>query len=226
MPAPLKILIADDSQVIRNLLNCYFTKRGHQVSLAEDGEAALVALRAQRYDVALVDFHLPKIDGLKVVSSIKSESGDHHRPPRFVALTGDVKGLLAHSENRKTFDLAIAKPIDVVQLCNVIESLQEFVAGQDEVGQTPVVSADALSRDNDRRAHRRATIDRGTATITLTDGSSFGCKVLNLSLGGAAVEVEVRPPLGERVMLGHTEARIVRHTESGLGLEFIQNPCP
>ena len=107
-----------------------------------------------------------------------------------------------------------------------LKSLQEVIVSQnEETGQTPVLSADVLSLDKDRRIHRRATIDRGTATITLTDGSSYGCKVLNLSLGGAAVEVEVRPPLGERVMLGHTEARIVRHTDSGLGLEFIRSRC-
>jgi LmbE family N-acetylglucosaminyl deacetylase len=35
------------------------------------------------------------------------------RLPHFVALTADVKGLLAHPDNRGTFDLAIAKPIDV-----------------------------------------------------------------------------------------------------------------
>jgi CheY-like chemotaxis protein len=222
MPSPLKILIAEDSRVIRNLLYRFFTKRGHQVDLAEDGEAALLALRADGYDVALLDFHLPKVDGLRVVASIKSENRSA-RLPYFVALTADVKGLFAHPENRQTFDLAIAKPIDVVQLCQVIESLQEFVGCQnEEMHQTPVISADALSRDKEQRAYRRATIGSGTTAITLTDGSSYGCKVLNLSLGGAAVEVEVRPPIGEQVMLGHTEARIVRHTENGLALEFTR----
>ena len=58
--------------------------------------------------------------------------------------------------------------------------------------------------------------------MTIESGSAFDCKVLDLSLGGAAVEVEVRPPIGAQVLLGRTEGRIVRHTEKGLAIEFIR----
>ena len=63
-------------------------------------------------------------------------------------------------------------------------------------------------------------LSTGVARLTVESGSSFGCKVLNLSLGGAAVEVEVRPPIGQKVSLGRTEGRVVRHTRNGLAIEF------
>ena len=56
--------------------------------------------------------------------------------------------------------------------------------------------------------------------MTVDNGSSFDCKVLDLSVGGAAVEVDARLPIGQKVTLGRTEGRVVRHIPSGLAIEF------
>ena len=173
-------------------------------------------LRAYQFDVALLDFHLPKIDGVQVASTLISERKNSELP-YFVALTSDVKGLLARADDRNVFDLALAKPIDLVRLCEVIESLQAVASRKR--GHEYQVADDGAN--DERRTFRRTTVDEGLARLTVESGSSFGCKVLNLSLGGAAVEVEVRPPIGQKVVLGRTEGRVVRHTETGLAIEFI-----
>src|SRR5690242_19176090 len=116
---PLKVLVAEDSRVIRSLLDRALSKRGYNVVAVEDGEAALWQLRNYQFDVALLDFHLPKMDGLQVASTLISEHKSTQLP-YFVALTSDVKGLLSRPD---VFDLALAKPIDLVRLCEVIESL-------------------------------------------------------------------------------------------------------
>jgi CheY-like chemotaxis protein len=208
----LKALVAEDSRVIRNLLDRALSKRGYYVVAVEDGEAALGQLRVHQFDVALLDFHLPKIDGLQVASTLISE-GKSTELPYFVALTSDVKGLLSRSDERNVFDLALAKPIDLVRLCEVIESLP-FMNRRRRDGELQV------SGDDERRTSRRTPVDRGVTRMTVDNGSSFYCKVLDLSVGGAAVEVDARLPIGQRVMLGRTEGRVVRHTPSGLAIEF------
>ena len=192
------------------------SKRGHNVVAVEDGETALWQLKSYEFDVALLDFHLPKIDGVQVASTLISERKTSELP-YFVALTSDVNGLLARADDRNVFDLALAKPIDLVRLCELIESLQA-VASRKRSHERQV-SDDGVN--NERRTFRRTTVDGGLARLTVESGSSFGCKVLDLSLGGAAVEVEVRPPIGQKVVLGRTEGRVVRHTATGLAIEFI-----
>jgi hypothetical protein len=46
--------------------------------------------------------------------------------------------------------------------------------------------------------------------------------VLDVSLSGAAVAVEARPPIGSMVTVGRTAARVVRHIENGLAVEFTR----
>ena len=207
----LKVLVAEDSRVIRSLLDRALSKRGYDVVAVEDGEAALWQLRNYQFDVALLDFHLPKMDGLQVASTLISEHKSTQLP-YFVALTSDVKGLLSRPNDRDAFDLTLAKPIDLVRLCEVIELLP-FMTSRPRGGEQ-------VSGDDGARTSRRTTVDRGVTRMTVESGPSFVCKVRDLSVGGAAVDINVRPPIGQKVMLGRTEGRVVRHTPSGLAIEF------
>jgi len=76
-----------------------------------------------------------------------------------------------------------------------------------------------LGLPEDRRHDR--LIPRTTATeLTLEDGSSHACRLLDLSHSGAAVDLDIRPPLGQAVRLGNIRGRIVRHFMEGVAVEF------
>jgi CheY-like chemotaxis protein len=115
-----RILVADDSEVTQDLLKLLLSQRGHEVDVVSDGEEALKALRNHDYDVVLMDFHLPGMDGLEVAAAYRS-SGTHAKEPRFIAITADMKGLLAHAENCENFDQFIPKPFDLSAICRVVE---------------------------------------------------------------------------------------------------------
>lgn len=77
-----------------------------------------------------------------------------------------------------------------------------------------------LGLPEDRR-HDRLAPRVSTAELTLEDGSIHTCRFLDLSHSGAAIDVDVRPPLGQAVRLGNIRGRIVRHFMEGVAVEFI-----
>ncbi len=82
-----------------------------------------------------------------------------------------------------------------------------------------------LGLPEDRR-HKRFELRNPRTTLTLPDGSTIECRVVDVSLSGAAVATKVKLPLGTPVHLGRTPARVVRHLDTGVALEFtrLQNP--
>jgi signal transduction histidine kinase len=69
-----QILVVDDNRVNRIKLSISLEEQGHTVSLAEDGQQALDMLRAQSFDVVLLDIIMPGIDGYQVLERVKSDS--------------------------------------------------------------------------------------------------------------------------------------------------------
>lgn len=118
-----RILVAEDSPVTQDLLKLVLEQRGHAVDLAADGESALTALEATSYDVVLMDFHLPKVDGLEVATRFR-ERATNGDIPRFVAITADIKGLLSHTANCENFDEVIPKPFDLEDVLKVVEQVR------------------------------------------------------------------------------------------------------
>ncbi len=115
-----RILVAEDSPVTQDLLKLVLEERGHHVEVVADGEAALAELKVNTYDVVLMDFHLPKMDGLEVAFQFHADNTIEHRP-RFVAITSDIKGLLSHSSNCENFDEVIPKPFELEDVLAAIE---------------------------------------------------------------------------------------------------------
>lgn len=76
-----------------------------------------------------------------------------------------------------------------------------------------------LDLPEDRR-HERRQPKVPITILTTEDGSEHTCRVLDLSLSGAAVKTKVRPKIGKGIMLGKLRARVVRHLEDGLAVEF------
>jgi c-di-GMP-binding flagellar brake protein YcgR len=78
---------------------------------------------------------------------------------------------------------------------------------------------DGTGRD-DARQHGRIAPRNPFSTLTLPDGTAFRCRILDLSLSGAAIAVDAEPPVGAPVRLGTLPARIGRHFAGGLAVEF------
>ncbi len=67
-----KILVIDDEQGIRNLLDTLLRRKGYDVILADSGEKGLEVLRRERPDVLVLDLKMPGMDGLTVLGQVRS----------------------------------------------------------------------------------------------------------------------------------------------------------
>jgi c-di-GMP-binding flagellar brake protein YcgR len=90
---------------------------------------------------------------------------------------------------------------------------------------TWLANRDILNLPEDRR-HERIMPRNPIATLTLEDGTRLTCRIIDLSMSGAAVSAEKRPPLQSKVALGKVLARVVRNLEEGFALEFIHEQHP
>ena len=64
------VLIAEDDESLRALLERYLGGKGHRTVAVPDGTAALAQLRQHVFDVALVDINMPGLNGLEVLRQI------------------------------------------------------------------------------------------------------------------------------------------------------------
>lgn len=76
-----------------------------------------------------------------------------------------------------------------------------------------------LDLPEDRR-HERIAPRNPVSMLQLTDGRQYQCRIIDLSLSGAAVEIDVKPALGVQVILGTMRGQVVRHFDDGVAVEF------
>jgi hypothetical protein len=76
------------------------------------------------------------------------------------------------------------------------------------------------------RRHSRAAVGNKTSTLKLADGTSVDCKVLDVSLSGASIGTDARPPIGTEVIFGKLRCRVMRYHDRGIGVQFLDIPDP
>ena len=85
-----RLLIADDNKVNRLLLARSIELQGHRCAVAENGRIALEKLRAESFDLLLLDIEMPEMDGFAVLEHMKRDTALRDIP---VIVTSSVEGL-------------------------------------------------------------------------------------------------------------------------------------
>lgn len=74
------ILIADDSQAVRDILQVSLETLGYRVVLAEDGERAMERIQTAHPDLIIADVMMPKVNGFQICRRVKSDPATHRTP--------------------------------------------------------------------------------------------------------------------------------------------------
>jgi PAS domain S-box-containing protein len=138
----LNILVAEDNPVNQMLITRLLTKRGHQVTVAGDGNAAVAAFDRGRFDLVLMDVQMPELDGFQATAEIRRHQGNAAERVPIVALTahamsGDRERCLAAG-----MDGYLTKPISPPDLDEMLNTYGRRAAeSPDHVGVRKVASA-------------------------------------------------------------------------------------
>lgn len=84
---------------------------------------------------------------------------------------------------------------------------------------TWLANRDELGLPEDRR-HERMVPRNPMSILQISDNEQYQCRILDLSLSGAAMETVARPEIGSMVTLGNRNGRVVRHFDEGIAIEF------
>jgi signal transduction histidine kinase/CheY-like chemotaxis protein/HPt (histidine-containing phosphotransfer) domain-containing protein len=144
---PLDILVADDVEINRVLLQAILEPHGHQITFAEDGRKALEAYESKRFDIVLFDVQMPEMDGLQATRSIREyerATGRSAAVP-IIAMTA-----FAGNEDRQLcldagMDDYLTKPVKPSQLLQLLDKFysRSIEPAEAVTGDTPAAAITA-----------------------------------------------------------------------------------
>lgn len=109
---PLRILMVEDDEIIRLVIEKFSERKGWQVVAAEDGYAAIDIYQKQEFDVIIMDCHMPGLDGYKTTEEIrKIESRRGARTPIIAMTANALKGVRETCLNAGMDDY-LTKPVE------------------------------------------------------------------------------------------------------------------
>ena len=88
------MLVVDDDFLNRTLLATNLEEQGYTVETAEDGQQALARLRAQSFDVVLLDILMPVMDGYQTLAEIKKNNAWQHLPVIVISALDDMESVV------------------------------------------------------------------------------------------------------------------------------------
>jgi PAS domain S-box-containing protein len=122
----LAILVAEDNDINAMLARATLLKAGHRVDIVGNGKAAVEAVigggRKRRYDVVLMDLHMPVMDGLDAIAAIRRYEEEVGVPPvPIMVLSADSQEKTRHAVLAHGASGFVTKPLDPEALVRTVE---------------------------------------------------------------------------------------------------------
>ena len=162
---PLRMLVVDDVPANIELLQIHLDRGRHQVTVARDGESAVAAYEAGRFDVVLMDLQMPGMDGLEATRRIRAfEQAQRRKPVPVIALSASVLEQDRRNARAAGMDGFASKPLEPARLFREIARVLHLQPDSSPSGWS---SLQTLSRDPDMPPAPQATVpavdwERGT----------------------------------------------------------------
>jgi diguanylate cyclase (GGDEF)-like protein len=118
---PVRLLIVDDEEIMREFLNEVLKDEGYAIDLAASGKEALKRMNDSEYDIVLTDIVMPELDGLGVVAATK----DLPYNPSVIVMTGYASMETAVESMKLGAADYITKPFNIDQIRIIVSKIVE-----------------------------------------------------------------------------------------------------
>ncbi|NMF91467.1 response regulator, partial [Aromatoleum petrolei] len=228
-PVPQRVLIVDDHPLAREALTAVVMALGWSVEVADSGAAAIEAVRTRResgqpFDVLLLDWRMPGMDGLATAAALRPMFGSDAHPVIVMVTAADREALQRHPDSRFA-DRVLTKPVTATTL---LEAVAELVAGRGggEVGVSTSTPSGRLA------GYRVLVVDDSDINREVAQGilEGEGARVAQAEHGEAALGLLERQPadfdavlmdVQMPVMDGYEATRRIRASEALRALPVI-----
>jgi signal transduction histidine kinase/CheY-like chemotaxis protein len=119
---PLRILVAEDHAINQMFMAALLRKAGHTVTVVENGNQAVAAVRDGEYDVILMDVQMPELDGVEATKRIRAMPSPKHLVT-IIALTAHAMRGAKEEYIAAGLDDFVSKPIDAALLLDKLARL-------------------------------------------------------------------------------------------------------
>lgn len=116
-----RILLADDDPVNVELLTYFLRDNGFDVETASDGNRAIDLGTSGKFELVILDYHMPMYDGREVLGLLRKRHMLH--PIKVIALTADISDEVRKALEQAGIDSYLTKPIDLTRLREEIDRL-------------------------------------------------------------------------------------------------------
>ncbi|MCB2225468.1 MAG: two-component system response regulator [Desulfarculaceae bacterium] len=203
-PEPRKILVVDDEQFNRELLEDLLIPLGYEVASAPDGESALKMAQADPPDLVLLDVMMPGLDGFEVARRLRQDQANEGVPIVMVtalrAVEDRVKALEAGANE------FLSKPVDKIELKATVASQMKVKAYHDFMANYQAELEKEVARRTEQLSQAMGRLKQASldTIMRLARAAEYkdedtGAHILRMSSYGAAVARHMG--LGEEVAL-------------------------
>jgi len=146
---PLRVLVAEDDAVNREVALMILRNQGYDVALAKTGREVLERLATERFDLVLMDVQMPEMDGLEATTEIRRREGSGGGHVGIVAMTASATPADRQKCIEAGMDEYVTKPVRPDDLRNTIERVVERI----QIGNTSLPAAHGRDDMTSHPAH-------------------------------------------------------------------------
>ncbi|MGF6273611.1 PAS domain S-box-containing protein [Massilia sp. UYP11] len=144
---PLRVLVADDVPQNLELMQLLMTRRGHTMTAVRDGAAVVELSASGEFDLVLLDFQMPVMDGLAATRAIRAHEAREERPRLpVIAMTASVLAEHRQASIDAGMDGFASKPVDWFALSHEIARVLGLPASAPDVPGAPNAPREVLNR--------------------------------------------------------------------------------
>ena len=176
---PMQVLVVDDNAQARLIIKNLVVQLGMSCDTVASGEEALGSIKEdpQRYQLVLLDWKMPNMDGLQCAKAIRTLLGNDH-DLKIMMITAFARESLSREEQQGLIDACLSKPVLPTQFMNKIRSLFDE---KNEPEELPFVSSN--------KGLERSYVELAGAHVLLVEDNALNQELAVAVLGNSNIQV-------------------------------------